>query len=89
MAVNIVNRCINMSSNDISLISYFQTGKANVPEETKKNVRSVLISNPKGVRLPYFERDYRSLLGHGVPWRKHGYTSLASFMAALPDVVRY
>jgi hypothetical protein len=44
-------------------ISSSSPGVLTVPDEVKRNTRSVLLSSKNGVALKRFNRDYKSLLG--------------------------
>ena len=46
--------------------------EAGVPEKLKKNVRAVLLSSPKGVKLQKFCGDYYSLVKERFPWKSLG-----------------
>lgn len=47
-------------------------GETAVPVKVKKNVRSVLLSSPKGVLLRKFCGDYRALVKEPFPWKSLG-----------------
>ena len=70
-------------------LSYLaQVAMQGITEDLKKNVRSVLISNPKGVKIDQLHRDYRSLLGHPVDFRRCGFRNMVEFLEAMPDVAQ-
>ena len=46
--------------------------KVEVPEKLQKQVRSVLLSSPKGVQLRKFCSEYRSLVKEPFPWKQLG-----------------
>ena len=55
---------------------------------TKKFLRSALISSKGGLPAEQVYRDYRDLVGEGIPYRRLGYETLDSFLSAQPDVCR-
>ena len=55
---------------------------------TKKFLRSALISSKGGLPAEQVYRDYRDLVGEGIPYRRLGYETLDSFLSATPDVCR-
>ena len=57
-------------------------------EKTKKALRSVLISAPRGVPARMLIRDYRAVMGKDLPYRELGHRTVESFILAVPDVVR-
>ena len=57
-------------------------------EKTKKALRSVLISAPRGVPAHLLLSDYRKVMGKELPFRALGFSSVEQFVAALDDVVR-
>ena len=55
---------------------------------TKKFLRSALLSSKGGVPAEQVYKDYRDLVGEGIPYRRLGYDTLDSFLSAQPDVCR-
>ena len=49
---------------------------------TKKFLRSALISSKGGLPAEQVYRDYRDLVGEGIPYRRLGYETLDSFLSA-------
>jgi len=56
--------------------------------KTKKYLRSALISTKGGLPAEQVYRDYRDIVGEGIPYRRLGYETLDSFLNAVPDVCR-
>ena len=54
-------------------------------ERTKKQLRSVLLSEKGGVAADQLERDYRDLVGETIPTRRLGFPTLEAFLRSLPD----
>ena len=59
-----------------------------VPKEVKREMSAVLVSKNNGVNIWDFEKDFRSLAGHPLHFRKYGFRNLVEMCEALPDVVR-
>lgn len=57
-------------------------------ERTSKDLRSVLISAPRGVPLRMLLNDFRMVVGSELPYRQLGYQRLEDFMRSIPNVVR-
>ena len=57
-------------------------------KRVKSDVRSVLLSAPRGVLKRNFRREFMSLVGQDLPLGKLGFTSLDDFIRSSPDVVR-
>ena len=57
-----------------------------VLEQTKKNLRSVLLSEKYGVLLDRLEREYYDLLGQTIPITQLGFHNVESFLRSIPDV---
>jgi len=55
---------------------------------TKKFLRSALLSSKGGLPAEQVYKDYRDLVGEGIPYRRLGYDTLDSFLSAQPDVCR-
>ena len=54
-------------------------------ERTKKQLRSVLLSEKGGVAADQLERDYKDLVGETIPTRSLGFPTLEAFLRSLPD----
>lgn len=59
-----------------------------VPEEIKRNLRSVLLSQKGGVPLSMLIRDYKKLVGTNLNVRGLGFTDLPALLESVPDVAR-
>lgn len=57
-------------------------------DRVKKEIRSLLISAPRGVPANLFLKDYRSMNGKELPFRDLGYGRLEDFICSIPDVVK-
>ena len=57
-------------------------------DRTKKDLRSVLISAPRGVALNMLLKDFKQVLGSELPFRQLGFRSVEEFLRTAPDVVR-
>merc|ERR1712029_1119937 len=57
--------------------------------KTKKYLRSALLSTKGGVPAEQVYRDYRDLVGEGIPYRRLGYETLENFLTSVPDVSKY
>lgn len=53
----------------------------------KKEIRSLLISSPIGLRLADLLSDYRSMIGKHLPFQEFGYSSALEMIKHMPDVV--
>ena len=56
--------------------------------KTKKYLRSALLSSKGGVPAEQVYRDYRDLVGEGIPYRRLGYETLENFLNSVPDVCK-
>ena len=56
--------------------------------KTKKYLRSALLSTKGGVPAEQVYRDYRDLVGEGIPYRRLGYETLENFLTSVPDVCK-
>ena len=56
-------------------------------EKTKKELRSLLISAPRGVALPLLTKDYKMVMGKELPYRVLGFRSIEEFMHEIPDTI--
>ena len=57
-------------------------------DRTRKDLRSVLISAPRGVPVQLLARDFKNTVGSLLPLRELGFSRLEDFLASVPDVVR-
>ncbi|XP_013402320.1 tudor domain-containing protein 5 isoform X2 [Lingula anatina] len=60
--------------------------KASLKKETKKEIRAVLLSTPKGLSAREVLADYRNFQGRPLPFRELGYNSAEDFFRDIPDV---
>ncbi|KAI6659409.1 tudor domain containing protein 5 TDRD5 [Oopsacas minuta] len=56
-------------------------------QETKKIIRSLLISAKNGLTSLQLERDFISQIGKPIPFKSYGHLSLESLLCSMPDVV--
>ena len=56
--------------------------------ETKKTIRSLLISCKEGLSLHHLERDHKEIMGGPIPFKRLGYSSSAAMLAQMQDVCR-
>ena len=59
-----------------------------IKEETKKTIRSLLLSCKDGQPLRLLERDHMDIMGAPIPFRKPGLSTSSQLLAAMPDVCR-
>ena len=59
-----------------------------VLEKTKKELRSLLISAPRGVALPLLAKDYKMVIGREMPYRELGFRNVEQFIDSIPDTVQ-
>ena len=57
-------------------------------DETKKIIRSLLISAKQGLFVEQLDRDYKSQKGTPIPYSDYGHSTLESFLCSIPDVIR-
>lgn len=57
-------------------------------DKTKKALRSILISAPRGVAARLILKDYKMVMGKELPFRNLGYSTVEDFIRSVPDVVR-
>lgn len=57
-------------------------------DRTRKDLRSVLISAPRGVPVRLLLSDYKKVLGCELPYRQLGCHRVEDFVASMPDVAR-
>ena len=57
-------------------------------DKTKKALRSLLISAPRGVAIHLLAKDYNMVMGKELPYRELGYRSLDDFISSIPDTIR-
>ena len=55
--------------------------------DVKKTVRALLVSARNGLTPAQLEKDYESMIGTTLPYKKLGYNSLMEFIEDSPDVV--
>ena len=55
---------------------------------TRKDLRSVLISSPRGVAARLLFNDFKMVLGYELPYRQLGFKKLEDFIRTIPDVAR-
>ena len=56
--------------------------------KTKKALRALLISAPRGVPKRLLWTDYKMVIGKELPFRNLGFSSLEDFIHGIPDVIR-
>lgn len=61
---------------------------AKLMERTAKDLRSVLLSAPRGVPLRLLLSDFKMVVGCEVPYRQLGFQKLEDLLKSLPNVVR-
>ena len=59
-----------------------------VLEKTKKELRSLLISAPRGVAVSLLAKDYRMVMGKELPYRELGCRNVEQFIHSIPDTIR-
>ena len=59
-----------------------------VLDKTKKELRSLLISAPRGVALTLLAKDYKMVMGKELPYRQFGYRNIEEFIRSVPDTIR-
>lgn len=57
-------------------------------DRTRKDLRSVLISAPRGVPIRLLLNDYKMVLGCELPYRQLGYHRVEDLITSIPDVAR-
>ena len=57
-------------------------------DRTRKDLRSVLISAPRGVPLRMLLQDFKMILGYELPFRQLGFQKYEEFIRTIPDVVK-
>ena len=57
-------------------------------DKTKKELRSLLISAPRGVAMPLLAKDYKMVMGKELPYRELGYRNIEQFISSIPDTIR-
>ena len=57
-------------------------------DKTKKELRSLLISAPRGVAVSLVAKDYRMVMGKELPYRELGYRNIEQFINSIPDTIR-
>lgn len=62
--------------------------KAQKKEETKKQVRALLLSAPAALTVNELKRDYHDFMGDPIPYRELGYTTLEDLLKDMQDALR-
>ena len=62
--------------------------KAEIKEETKKQVRALLLSAPKGLSARDIQNDFKCMMGKALPFRELGYSTPEDLFRDMPDVVK-
>ena len=62
--------------------------KAEIKEETKKQMRALLLSAPRGLNARDIQNDFKCLMGKALPFRELGYSTAEDLFRDMPDVVR-
>lgn len=62
--------------------------RAALLEKTRKELRSLLISAPRGVPARMLYNDYKAVIGKELPFRQLGFRTLEEFVRAQSDVVK-
>ena len=62
--------------------------KSKLLEEVKLNLRSVLVSMPKGCKQSNIAKDYKEFLGEMLPLRALGFKNLYELLISMPDVAK-
>ena len=57
-------------------------------DKTKKELRSLLISAPRGVAVSLLAKDYKMVMGKELPYREMGYRNIEQFIQSIPDTIR-
>ena len=56
--------------------------------ETKRQIRALLLSAPKGLTVLGIQNDFKSMLGNTLPFRELGYPTAEDLLRDFPDVVK-
>lgn len=62
--------------------------KGELLEKTKKDLRSLLISAPRGVPARLLLSDFKMVTGKELPYRQLGFRNLDDLVRAIPDVIQ-
>lgn len=62
--------------------------KEKLLDRTRKDLRSVLISAPRGVPIRLLLSDFKMVLGYELPCRQLGFQRVEDFLRTIPDVIR-
>ena len=62
--------------------------KSKLLEDVKINLRSVLVSMPKGCKQSNIAKDYKEFLGEMLPYRALGFKNLYELLISIPDVAK-
>ncbi|KAK9890999.1 hypothetical protein WA026_013335 [Henosepilachna vigintioctopunctata] len=57
-------------------------------DETKKILRSLLVSSPMVLTVMKLNNDYRDVMGYEIPYKDLGYEKLLDFLNEIPDVLK-
>ncbi len=57
-------------------------------DRVRKDLRSVLISAPRGVPIRMLIRDFKTVLGYELPYRQFSFQTVEDFVRKVPDVAR-
>ncbi len=57
-------------------------------EKTKKELRSLLISAPRGVPVRLLLNDYKMVTGKELPYRQLGFRNLQDMISSIPEVAQ-
>lgn len=72
-----------------TLEDYFKSmDVSELRDKTKKALRSILISAPRGVPAKLILKDYKMVMGKELPLRSLGFQTVDEFIKSVPDVVR-
>ena len=61
--------------------------KSKTLDDVKKEIRSLLLSSPVGLRLQDLVSDYRAMIGVHLPFQELGYSSATELIRDMPTVV--
>ena len=56
-------------------------------KKLKRLIHSVLVTQPKGIQIKDFSKTFSEIIGHEVPYKKHGHTNLRNFLLSCHDTV--
>ena len=61
---------------------------SSLKEETKRQVRALLLSAPKGLTVRDIQNDFKCVMGKALPFQELGYSTAEDLFRDMPDVVR-